>query len=177
MGEEGVFSPGRQFIMWVWNWMQGNRQLCLLINWSWCLICFLLMPIPHWFIGCGQRINAFRVPAFAMSSASGSVPLVPYLPSKGGLFLSPSWPLKISTLHSYSRTQGIQGWPIETPKENAISTTQRVLGRNLPCSQTRAACMIDRTQALESLSPGFKSQFWYTLALWSWENHLTSWVK
>lgn len=63
------------------------------------------MPIPHWFVSCGQRINAFRVHAFVMSSASGSVPLVPYLPSKGVLFRSAFSCQKDSALHSWGRAQ------------------------------------------------------------------------
>lgn len=90
--------------------MQESKQLCLLINWSWCLICFLLMPVPHWLVGYGQRINAFRVHAFVGSSASGSIPLSSSLPSKGGLFLAPS---------SYLQAQLYipeAGWKAEAPR-------------------------------------------------------------
>lgn len=66
--------------------MQESRQLCLLINWSWCSIYSLLTPFPRGFISCGQSLNAFRVHAFVMSSAPGSVPLVPYLPWKEACF-------------------------------------------------------------------------------------------
>lgn len=152
--------------------MQESRQLCLLINWSWCFI-YLLRLIPHWLISCGQSLNAFRGHAFVMSSASGSVPLVLCFPSKGGRFLSPSSRLTGSALHSCNKAwasvsaQDRSPWaleplglPIETPKEKAISTTKMgVLGKKLPCGTARAICMVDRSQVLESLGPGTKSQF------------------
>lgn len=145
--------------------MQESRQLCLLISWSWCLICFLLMLIPHWFISCGQRINAFRVHAFGIAPVPDSVPLVPYLPSKEGLFLSPSshcTPGAGPGLQSLPGVGalGINGLRMETPKENAISTAQMgVSSKNLPCDKARAACTVDRSQALESLSPGLEARF------------------
>lgn len=142
--------------------MQESRQLCLLINWSWCFICFLLMLIPRWFISCGQSLNAFRVHAFVMSSASGSVPLVPYLSCKRGLFRSPSSCLQISALRSSGRAWAPwHRWPAlrESQGERHFDNLEGVLGKNSPCAKARAVSTIDRSQALEPLSPGFKSHF------------------
>lgn len=90
------------------------------------------MPTPHRFISRGQRINAFRVHAFVMSSATSSVPLVPYLPSKGGLFLS-----VFSRVQLCVPGQGPGERPLmllEMHEQNAISTTHMgVLGKNVLC--------------------------------------------
>lgn len=142
--------------------MQESRQLCLLINWSWCFIYSLLTPIPRCFISCGQSLNAFRVHAFVMSSASGSVPLAPYLPWNEGFFLAPPHvpmcplcippagpgPLGIHGLACPSRLP--RGLPFQQPSWGS--------GKKLPGARARAACTADRTQALEPLSPGLKSQ-------------------
>lgn len=49
---------------------------------------------------------------------------------------------------------------VEMPRENSISIIQPgVLGENLPCGKEKAACLVDRIQALQSLRAGFKSEF------------------
>lgn len=140
--------------------MQESRQLCLLINWSWCFIYSLLTPIPRGFISCGQSLNAFGVPAFVMSSASGSVPLVPFLPWKEGFFSAPphvqKCPLCIPP--AGPGPLGFHGPPLETPQGTATSTTQMGVGKEPAQCQSKGSVYSRQNSGSGSLSPGLKSQ-------------------
>lgn len=111
----------------------------------------LLTPIPRGFISCGQSLNAFGVPAFVISSASGSVPLVPHLPWKEGFFSAP--PHVQSVRFAFLR-QGLgplasMACPSRLPRGLPLQQPSWGSGRNLPGARARAACTAERTQALD----------------------------